>query len=184
MGFLKCSIKSFTIDLHRHCLVTKFNSMKSRSTTTYLSQSAADTNLKVALLSLQHVSVSQVFSTPAERFNFQTIVEVWASFCLSSSVTGSLLELLGWKVILGLKKRWFETFCLKQQKDPPWTHFKLTTPLHTAQVNISPKYTSFAILPSLISKLNVCHHVKQPWILWSRIYLDKDLCVSSYLPRF
>ena len=181
--FLKCSIKSFTIDLHRHCLVTKFNSMKSRSTTTYLSQSAADTNLKFAFLSLQHVSVSQVFSTPAERFNFQTIVEVWATFCLSSSVTGSLLELLGWKVILGLERDGLKLFAWNNKKIHlelilNWQH------LYTAQVNISPKYTSFAILPWLISKLNVCHHVKQPWILWSRIYLDKDLCVSSYLPRF
>ena len=136
--FTNCSIKSFPIDLHDVQFKFDWLTMKSRSTTTNLS---ADTNLKFAFLSLQHVSVSQVFSTHAERFNFQTIVEVWASFCLSSSVTGSLLDSLGGKLFYVFEKeRCFETFCLKQQKDPPWTHFKLTTPLHCSIKHLSEIY--------------------------------------------
>ena len=102
-------------------LVGKFNS---KSWSTYLSQSA---DVKFAFLSsLKHVSVSQVFSTHAERFNFQTIVEVWAGFCFSFWTFQVVSNFRFLKREDALK-----LFAWNNKKYPPWTHFKLTTPLHT-----------------------------------------------------
>ena len=181
--FLKCSIKSFTIDLHGR-MVTKLDSMKSWSTTTYLSQSAIEYKSEVCFFVFTTcLSFSSFLHSrwKVQLSNNSQSLSQFSSFFFSNGLSFGLLR---WKEILGFRKRCCsETFCPKQQKDPPWTHFKLTTPLHTAQVNISLKYTSFTS-STLIGLKTFCSHIKQPWILWSRIYLDKDLCVSSYLPRF
>lgn len=96
--FHKCSIKSFTTDLQ--VLIYHYLSFPLTQIWSFLS--------------LQHVSVSKLFS----RWKVQLSNNSWSLSQFLSFFFGNGLSfgLFGWKVILGLKKRCFETFCLKQQK--------------------------------------------------------------------
>ena len=132
-SYSSCSIKLFTIELHGDQV--KFNSRNHDLITTVIFPSPC----WYKMWSFLFVSVWKVFSTgwlvfstPVERFNFWTIVEVGTSFCLSSFVTAALSWTFQVEHDLSFRKDVLAFSTLDASEN--WH-------LCTVQINISSKYT-------------------------------------------
>ena len=133
-SYSSCSIKLFTIELHGDQV--KFNSRNHDLITTVIFPSPC----WYKMWSFLFVSVWKVFSTgwlvfstPVERFNFWTIVEVGTSFCLSSFVTAALSWTFQVEHDLSLRNLDVLAFSTLDASEN-WH-------LCTVQINISSKYT-------------------------------------------